>query len=145
MPPEASTSREPRRPAPPTFPPLAMRDELLEPLERVCPAVPVEFAARLGLEGTLSEDDLRRLAKISKRQLGKGLDIVGIWVLMYERKDEVGGRVHLAELPGEVERVAFRRLHLDAIGASDAGFEFEARSGEALRPPPFRKLVRGAE
>ena len=61
--------------------------------------VPVEFAARLGLEGTLSEDDLRRLAEIPKRQLGKGLDIFGIWILIYERKDEAGGRVDLAELP----------------------------------------------
>ena len=126
-------------------PPFSERDELLEPVERVGPAVPVEFAARLGLEGTLSEDDLRRLAEIPKRQLDNGLDIVGIWVLIYERADEAGRRVDLAELPGDIERIALSWLHLDPVAASDAGFEFEARNREALRPPPLRKLVGSAE
>ena len=76
-----------------------MRDELLKPVERVRPAIPVELAGGLGLKGTLSEDDLCPPAKIPKRQLGKGLDIFGIWVLIYERKDEADRGVDLWNSP----------------------------------------------
>src|SRR5437588_11253347 len=44
-----------------------------------------------------------------------------------------------------MERLAVRRLHLDAVAGSDVGIELEARYGEAFRPPPLRELVRVAE
>src|SRR5947209_5450614 len=44
-----------------------------------------------------------------------------------------------------MERLAVRRLHLDAVAGSDVGIEFEARYGEAFRSPPPRELVGVAE
>src|SRR5205823_346926 len=46
---------------------------------------------------------------------------------------------------GGIEGITLGRLHLDAIAVAGAGVEFEARDGEALRPPPLGELVRSAE
>jgi hypothetical protein len=105
----------------------------------------VELAARLGVEGALSNDDLSGLAEVPERQLDESLAVVGIGVLPRERVGEAAGRIDYAELAGEAERIAVGRLHLDAIALSDAGVEVETRGGEAVRPPPPRQLVRSAE
>ena len=47
---------------------MPARDDLLELVETGRPTV-VKLTARLGLEGILSENDLRRLAEIPKGQL----------------------------------------------------------------------------
>jgi hypothetical protein len=69
----------------------------------------------------------------------------GWGVLPHERIGEAGGRVDVAELSGEIEGIALGRLHLDPVAASPAWVEVEAREGEAIRPPPFRQLIRIAE
>jgi hypothetical protein len=43
---------------------LCVRGGLLELVKTVGPTAPVKFTARLGLEGTLSQEDLRRLAEV---------------------------------------------------------------------------------
>ena len=103
--------------------------------------IPVKHTAHLGLERALGVNDLRRLAKITKRQFDQCVGVVGIGVLINERKGEPDGGIDLSKFPGEVEGIAFRRLHLDAVTGPDVGIEFEARDGEALRPPPLRQLV----
>jgi hypothetical protein len=55
----------------------ARLEEIIEFVEAVCPAVLVKRASRLRLEWALNQDDLRRSAKVPKRQLHQCLDIVG--------------------------------------------------------------------
>jgi hypothetical protein len=110
-------------------------------LEAVRQAVPVKRTAGLGLEGTLSEHDLRRLAKVPEREVDEGLDVVGIGVLPSEGVCETGRWIDHAELPGQIEAVALRRPHLDPVALPDARVELQARGAEALRPPPPRELV----
>src|SRR5919108_336089 len=142
-----ATPRGVTRPSPPVprRRPLRLREEPLELVEAVHPAVAVQLAARLALEWTLPEHDLGGVAAIAKRQLDQILDVVGIWVLPCEREDQAGRRIDLAELPDEMEGNAVGRLHLDAVAVSDPGIEPEPGRGEARRPPPLRQLVRSAE
>ena len=121
---------------------LLLREQLLDLAEAVRPTVAVKLTPRLGPEGTLPEEDLSRLAEISKRQLDQGFNIVGSWILPYERVREPRRRINFAELPSEVERIALGRLHLDSVAVSDPGVEFKTRDGEALRPPPLGQLFR---
>src|SRR5215217_1897298 len=95
----------------------------------------------------LTERELRRFAEISKGELDEVLDVVRVRVLPAEREGEAAGRIDLPEHAGEEERITVGRLHLDAVAVSYAGLEFEARDGEARRPPPQRQLVsaEGAE
>src|SRR4051794_17026996 len=109
---------------------LCLGEELLQLVEAVRPAVPVEVAARLGLEGSLGEGYLRRLAEVPERQLHQGLDVVSIRRLPDERERQAGGRLHFAELAGQMEGIALMGLHLDAVAVAYGGAELEARDGE---------------
>jgi hypothetical protein len=41
-----------------------------------------------------------------------------------------------------MERLAIRGLHRDPILTSDAGVEIDAGSGESVRAPPLRQVIR---
>src|SRR5215211_2130446 len=105
-------------------------DQPLELVEAVRPPVPVKRTTRLGLERALSEVNLGRFTEIPKRQRDQCLYVVGIGILPAERAGEAGGWIDFSELPGQIEGVALRRLHLDPVALSDAGLELQARGGE---------------
>src|SRR5215217_447488 len=120
-------------------------EELLQPVERLRPTVPVQLAPRLSPERALAQAGLRRSAEVPERQLDQRLDVVGIRRLPSEGMGEAAGRVDLAELAGQVEGIALGRLHLDPVAAPDARVVVEARHAEARRSPPPCQLVRVRE
>jgi hypothetical protein len=75
----------------------------------------MQRAPPLGAEIPLTEADLGRSTAFPERQVHLCLDVIGIRVLPHEREGEAGSRLDLEEFAGQVEGVAFRRLHLDPI------------------------------
>lgn len=114
----------------------------LEPLECLRPARLVQRASGLGREWPLVEHEPRALVMIEEHEHHRRHPVVGIRLLPLECVDETPRRIDLGELAAQVERLALRRLHRDAVPPSAASVELDAGSGETSRTPPLSELLR---
>src|SRR5215211_4274856 len=120
-------------------------EHLSQPYETVGPARFVQPKAFLRCEITLRQKNLAPLTSVLERQRDDRLAIVGIGRIPSKRVRQTGGRIDLQELSQEVEEIAIRRLHRDAIPGADARVELNAGGGEASGAPPFREFPRIAQ
>src|SRR5262249_30351999 len=119
----------------------ASAQRLLEPFERLCPAVTMKLPAWRGLELSVVEDEASAEISRLERQRDQRLLVVGTRLFVDERVRKAVWRLDREERTADVEHVPFRRLHDDPVLPSFHGIELKTHNRESGRAPPVPELL----